>query len=63
MEVGVIMYGIKKHIKGSKYEDDYLILDKNYQPLSMSRETAEMFLRQLHAEYGDRYSFKILRLD
>lgn len=57
------MYGIKKHIKGTKFEDDCLMLDKDYRPLSVSRETAEMLLRQFNLQYSDRYSFKIVRLE
>lgn len=57
------MYGIKKHIKGDKYENDCLMLDKNYRVLSVSKETAEMLIRQFHFRYGDEYSFTIVRLD
>ena len=57
------MYGIKKHIKGTKYEHDCLMLDKNYRVLAVSKETAEMLLRQFTFQYGDSYSFKIVRLD
>lgn len=57
------MYGIKKHIKGTKYEHDCLMLDKNYRVLSVTKETAEMLLRQFYLQYGDSYSFKIVRLD
>jgi len=57
------MYGIKKHIKGDKYSNDCLMLDKNYRVLSVSKETAEMLIRQFHFRYGDEYSFTIVRLD
>ena len=57
------MYGIMKHIKGDKYSNDCLMLDKNYRVISVSKETAEMLVRQFHFRYGDEYSFRIVRLD
>ena len=55
-------YGIKKHTKGSSYANDCLMCDKDYRVIEVSRETAEMLLRQFHYRYGDEYSFKIVRL-
>ncbi len=56
-------YGIVKHTKGDKYENDCLMLDKDYRVLSLSHDSAEMMIRQFHYSYGDRYSFRIRRLD
>ena len=56
-------YGIVKHHKGDKYENDCLMLDKNYRPLDLARETAEMMIRQFEFSYSDEWAFRIKRLD
>ena len=58
-----MMYGIKKHRKGDKYENDCFVLDKDYRIAAMSKEGAEVMLRIFKRQYGNDYSFQIVRLD
>ena len=63
MSKDIARYGIVKHTKGTSYEHDCLITDVDFKVREFTHEGAEMFMRQLHARYGDEYSFRIRRLD
>lgn len=57
-------YGIMVHVKGTSYENDYWFTDNKYFRIrEFSHEAAEMYLRILHYQWGDGYSFRIRRLD
>ena len=56
-------YGIMIHRKGSSYEDDFWFTDKRFQIREFSHEAAEAVLKIVKIQYGDKYSFKVRRLD
>ena len=57
-------YGIMIHRKGASYEDDFWFTDnKHFQIRSFSHDAAEAVLKIVKYQYGDKYSFKIRRLD
>lgn len=57
-------YGIMVHVKGTSYENDYWFTDnKRFQIREFSHEAAEMAMQILHYQWGDKYSFRIRRLD
>ena len=57
-------YGIMVHVKGTSYENDYWFTDnKRFQIREFSHEAAEAVLPILQHQWGDKYSFKIRRLD
>ncbi len=56
-------YGIMIHRKGTCYEDDFWFTDnKRFQIRSFSHD-AEAVLKIVKIQYGDKYSFKVRRLD
>lgn len=55
-------YGILKHVKGSFYRDDCLVLDRHYKVVTVSRETAEKLIELLSGLRKD-CTFRIVRLD
>ena len=57
-------YGIMIHRKGTSYEDDFWFTDnKHFQIWSFSHDAAEAVLKIVKIQYGDKYSFKVRRLD
>lgn len=57
-------YGILKHNKGSKYEDDYLVTDDKFRVLKYRYfESARFMCQELTKAHSDRCSFKIVRVD
>ena len=57
-------YGIMIHRKGTSYEDDYWFTDnKRFQVREFSHDAAEAVLKIVKIQYGDKYSFKVRRLD
>ena len=57
-------YGILIHRKGTSYEDDYWFTDnKFFRIREFSYEAAEAVLKIVKYQYGDKYSFKVRRLD
>ena len=57
-------YGIMIHRKGSSYEDDFWFTDnKHFQIREFSHDAAEAVLKIVKIQYGDKYSFKVRRLD
>ena len=56
--------GIMLHQKGTSYEDDFWFTDnKRFQIREFSHEAAEAVLKKVKYQYGDKYSFKVRRLD
>ena len=57
-------YGIMIHRKGTSYEDDFWFTDnKRFQIREFSHDAAEAVLKKVKYQYGDKYSFKVRRLD
>ena len=58
------LYGIRKHTKGQKYDDDCLVLDSNYHVLKYKYfESARFMCQELTKAHSGRCTFTIVRLD
>ena len=57
-------YGIMIHRKGTSYEDDFWFTDnRQFRVREFSYEDAAAVLKIVKIQYGDKYSFKVRRLD
>lgn len=57
-------YGIKKHIKGTGYDNDCWVLDSNYRPLKyIYRASANYMCEQLNKVYSGGLKFYVVRYD
>ena len=57
-------YGIMIHRKGTSFDNDYWFTDnKRFQIREFSYEAAQAVLKIVKIQYGDKYSFKVRRLD
>lgn len=57
-------YGIKKHIKGSFYDEDCLVIDEHYHVLSyIYKESANYMCEQLNKAHSGRIKFYVVRMN
>ena len=62
--VSVIMWGIMKHRKGTKYEDDYLVIDwKYHKTLKYKYKESAEHMRNMLAEKYQDCKFTVVMLD
>ena len=55
-------YGIKKHIKGTWYEEDCWVLGENYLPLKyVYRASANFMCEELNKAHRGRVKFYVVR--
>lgn len=58
------MYGILKHVKGTKYEDDYLLTFYDGRQMTYNTlEAAKRACRKWNEAYKDYFHFIVVRLD
>lgn len=58
------MWGIRKHLKGSKYDHDYLVINWKYKKTLQyhHKESAEFMAKMLSEKYPE-YKFMVVMLD